>query len=70
MEENNDIQDKGHGDWNKLYKFMDENYFSNADFIACICANLCRQEGKKFETSLLVGGQVFKISFIKSDKKF
>ena len=62
---NNDIQERGEGDWEKLYQFMDENDFSNADFLACICANLTRQEGKKFSTRIMVAGVEFQIDIAK-----
>ena len=65
---NKDIQDRGEaqeGNRENLYKFMDDNDFSNADFLACVCANLTHQEGKRFITMLMVGGQKFQIEFMK-----
>lgn len=65
---NKDIQDRGEAkeeNWEKLYKFMDDNDFSNADFLACVCANLKHQEGKRFITMLMVGGEKFQIEFLK-----
>ncbi len=56
------IFDKGEGDWEKLYTFMDENEFSCGDFCACICANLLRNPDKDFYTRIMVGGQEFEIN--------
>ena len=58
--------DKGTGDWEKLYNFMDENDFSCADFLACICANLTENNLKLawqiFTTTIMVAGVKFKIT--------
>lgn len=65
---NKDIQDRGSAkeeNWEKLSKFMDDNDFSNADFLACICANLLRQEGKRFVTTIILQGVQFKIDINK-----
>lgn len=56
----------GSGDWEKLYNFMDENDFSCADFLACICAHLTENELKLawqiFTTTIMVAGVKFKIT--------
>ncbi len=58
------IFERGKGDWEKLYNFMDENDFSASDFMACVCANLLpllRLKWQNFETELMIQGVRFKI---------
>lgn len=57
----------GKGDWEKLYTFMDENDFSCADFLACVCANLNSypNEDKYYKTKLMVGGKIWNIEIEK-----
>jgi hypothetical protein len=52
------IFERGTGDWDKLYNFMDENDFSNADFLACVCANLSKitYGSTPFNTTIAVAG--------------
>lgn len=57
-----DLFTKGkNANWDKLEKFMDENYFERGDFLACVCASLLREPFKNYETSLMVGGAEFEI---------
>lgn len=58
------VFERGNGDWDKLYNFMDKNDFSNCDFLACICANLSRiTDGiTPFDTTIAVAGYKWKIS--------
>lgn len=68
--QNDEIFERGKGDWDKLYKFMDENNFRSADFLACVCANLGRfidKDYSPFSTTLGVGGVKFHIT-IKPEK--
>lgn len=57
--------ERGKGDWNKLFDFMDSNNFSCADFLACICANLLENNLKykwqNFKTEIMIQGVKFKI---------
>ena len=63
---NNNFE-RGKGDWNKLFDFMDENEFTCADFLACVCSSLLRQPPEKeYKTKLMIQGIEFKIS-IKPD---
>lgn len=61
------IFEHGQGDWEKLYTFMDENNFSCADFLACVCASLngYPNEDKNYKTELMVGGTKFNIQIKK-----
>lgn len=56
----------GSGDWEKLYNFMDENDFSFADFLACICSRLIENNLKLAWqiciTTIMVSGVKFKIT--------
>ena len=72
------IFERGKGDWDKLYNFMDENDFSASDFMACVCANLLsllRLKWQVFKTELMIEGVKFKITIepeiwsIKEDEK-
>ena len=56
--------ERGNGDWDKLYNFMDKNDFSNADFLACICANLSKiTDGESpFKTQIAVAGYKWDIT--------
>ena len=58
--------DRGSGDWEKLYNFMDENEFSCADFLACICASLLNNDLKfkwqNFKTEIMIQGVKFNIT--------
>ena len=63
-----DIFNRGNGDWDKLLNFIDENEFTILDFLACICANLLRENGNKFETELVVGGEKFEVTIKKGVK--
>lgn len=47
--------------WEELLEFLDENEFYIADMLACVCANLCRNNAKEYQTRLLVGGNEFTI---------
>ena len=59
--------ERGKGDWNKLAEFLDNNYFTNLDMLAVICANLLREPPEKeYKTKLMIQGIEFKIS-IKPD---
>lgn len=63
---NNNFE-RGKGDWNKLSEFLDNNYFTNLDMLAVICANLLREPPEKeYKTKLMIQGIEFKIS-IKPD---
>lgn len=68
MAKNENIKafDKGTGDWEKLYDFMDENDFSCADFLSCICAHLLNNNLKfawtNFKTEIMLRGVKFKIT--------
>ena len=57
--------DHGTGDWEKLYKFMDENDFSCADFLACVCAhlleNVLMHAWQNFKTEIMIQGVKFTI---------
>lgn len=59
------IFERGKGDWDKLYNFMDENDFSVADFLACVCANMlsyCNFKiNETYKTELMIQGVKFKI---------
>ena len=59
------IFERGKGDWEKLYNFMDENDFSASDFMACVCANLMSYAnfGKQeiYKTEIMIQGVRFKI---------
>lgn len=57
--------ERGEGDWDKLYDFMDKENFSRADFLACVCASLLREPEKEFETELGIGGIKFEININK-----
>lgn len=51
---NNNFE-RGKGNWNKLFDFMDENEFTCADFLACVCSNLLRQPPEKeYKTKLMI----------------
>lgn len=70
MKEPDEIFERGTGDWDKLYTFMDENDFRSVDFLACICASLLQyidNEYSPFKTKLMVGGTIFNIT-IKPEK--
>lgn len=59
------VFERGSGDWDKLYDFMDENDFSASDFMACVCANLLpllRLKWQVFKTELMIQGVKFKIT--------
>ncbi len=60
--------EKGKGDWDKLFDFMDENEFTNLDFLACICSNLFYKQGTKFKTELMLQGTKFKIEIRKENQ--
>ncbi len=65
MKEPDEIFERGTGDWDKLYTFMDENDFRIVDFLACVCASLLRNIDNKyspFKTKLMVGGTIFNIT--------
>lgn len=51
--------------FDELCDFMQENYFTIEDMLAIICANLCRNPEKEFETKMLVGGHEFEIKIVK-----
>lgn len=51
--------------FDELCDFMDTHEFTIEDMLAIICANLCRNPEKKFETKMLVGGHVFRIKITK-----
>lgn len=51
--------------FDKLADFMEENGFSCADFLACVCARIGGYPQKEFETELMVAGCVFKIKIEK-----
>ena len=51
--------------FDKLADFMDENDFSCADFLACVCAHIAGYPQREFETELMVAGCVFKIKIEK-----
>ena len=56
---------RGTGDWDKLLNYMDENDFSCADFLACICASLLdslRLKWQVFKTEIMLQGVKFKIT--------
>jgi hypothetical protein len=57
------VFERGKGDWEKLFNFMDENSFSAADFLACVCANLLSYPTleNEYSTELMLQGQLFKI---------
>ena len=59
------IFERGEGDWEKLYNFMDDNDFSAADFMACVCANLMSYinfgQQEIYKTELMIQGVRFKI---------
>ena len=57
--------ERGEGDWDKLYDFMDKENFSRADFLACVCASLLREPENEFVTELMIGGIKFKIDINK-----
>ena len=59
----NKVFERGQGDWEKLFNFMDENGFSVADFLACICANLLSYPTleNEYSTKIMLQGTVFKI---------
>ena len=57
--------DRGKGDWDKLYDFMDKENFSRADFLACACASLLREPENEFVTELMIGGIKFGIKIRK-----
>ena len=61
----NNYFDRGNGDWDKLYDFMDKENFSRADFLACVCASLLREPDKEFETRLMIQGVEFEINIRK-----
>ena len=61
----NNYFNRGHGDWDKLYDFMDKESFSRADFLACVCASLLREPENEFETELGIGGIKFGINIRK-----
>ena len=58
--------ERGKGDWDKLYDFMDKENFSRADFLACVCASLLREPENEFGTELGVGGIKFEIKIRKN----
>lgn len=61
----NNYFERGNGDWDKLYDFMDKENFSRADFLACICASLLREPENGFVTQLMVQGVKFNINIRK-----
>ncbi len=63
-----DIFKHGEGDWDKLLDFIDNNEFTVADMLAVICANLLKEKGKNFCTTLNVGGENFFIQLKKGYK--
>ena len=61
----NNYFERGKGDWDKLYDFMDKENFSRADFLACVCASLLREPDNEFETRLMIQGVEFEINIRK-----
>ena len=61
-----DYFERGKGDWDKLYDFMDKESFTRLDFLACVCASLLREPENEFETELGVGGIKFEIKIRKN----
>ena len=61
----NNYFDRGKGDWDKLYDFMDKENFSRADFLACVCASLLREPDSEFDTRLMIQGVEFGINIRK-----
>lgn len=61
----NNYFNRGHGDWDKLYDFMDKESFTRLDFLACVCASLLREPDSEFETSLMIQGVEFAINIRK-----
>ena len=60
-----DYFDRGDGDWDKLYDFMDKENFTRLDFLACICASLLREPDNEFDTRLMIQGVEFNINIRK-----
>lgn len=48
-----------------LCDFLDTHEFSVEDMLAVVCAHLLRYKDKKFNTEMMVGGQLFKIDIKK-----
>ena len=69
----NNYFERGKGDWdklydfmdNKLYDFMDKESFTRLDFLACVCASLLRDPDNEFETELGIVGIKFGINIRK-----
>lgn len=51
--------------FDELCDFMETHEFTIEDMLAIICANLCRNPEKEFETKMLVGGHEFEIKIVK-----
>lgn len=68
MIKDNNLFEKGKGDWDKLLAFMDDNPFSISDMLAVICANLVKEKEKNFCTTLMVGGENFFVQIKKGYK--
>ena len=49
-------------EFDKLADFMEQNNFSCADFLACVCAHIAHLPQKEFNTELLVAGYEWDIT--------
>lgn len=51
--------------FDELGEFLDKHEFSIEDMLAVVCAHLLRYKDKKFNTEMMVGGQLFNININK-----
>lgn len=51
--------------WEELFEFLDKREFSVLDMLACACTPLRRLKEKEFNTTIMVGGEQFKIDIKK-----
>lgn len=61
----NNYFERGKGDWDKLYDFMDKESFTRLDLLACVCASLLREPDSEFDTRLMIQGVEFGINIRK-----